>query len=64
MTRITVQCDFTQLYPNVDFCSGIIYEAMGFKPEMFTPLFAIPRTTGPPILCGQWKRRAASVRLL
>jgi citrate synthase len=35
-----------KLYPNVDFYSGIIYEAMGFKPEMFTVLFAIPRTAG------------------
>ena len=35
-----------KLYPNVDFYSGIIYEALGFKPEMFTVLFAIPRTAG------------------
>jgi citrate synthase len=35
-----------KLYPNVDFYSGIMYEAMGFKPEMFTVLFAIPRTVG------------------
>jgi len=35
-----------KLYPNVDFYSGIIYQAMGFKPEMFTALFAIPRTVG------------------
>ncbi len=35
-----------RLYPNVDFYSGIIYEAMGFRPEMFTVLFAIPRTSG------------------
>ncbi|MCL4402266.1 MAG: citrate synthase [Acidobacteria bacterium] len=35
-----------KLYPNVDFYSGIIYQAMGFKPSMFTVLFAIPRTTG------------------
>ncbi len=34
------------LYPNVDFYSGLIYEALGFKPEMFTVLFAIPRTAG------------------
>ena len=30
----------------MDFYSGIIYEAIGFKPEMFTVLFAIPRTVG------------------
>ena len=35
-----------KLYPNVDFYSGIIYQAMGFKPEIFTVLFAIPRTVG------------------
>jgi len=35
-----------KLYPNVDFYSGIIYEAMGFDSEMFTVLFAIPRTAG------------------
>lgn len=35
-----------RLYPNVDFCSGIIYQDMGFKPEIFTVLFAIPRTVG------------------
>ena len=35
-----------RLYPNVDFYSGIIYQAMGFRPEMFTVLFAIPRTAG------------------
>ncbi len=35
-----------KLYPNVDFYSGIIYQAMGFRPEMFTVLFAIPRTIG------------------
>ena len=35
-----------KLYPNVDFYSGIIYQAMGFDPKMFTVLFAIPRTVG------------------
>ncbi|MDQ1368340.1 MAG: citrate synthase, partial [Acidimicrobiaceae bacterium] len=35
-----------KLYPNVDFYSGLIYQAMGFPIEMFTVLFAIPRTTG------------------
>ena len=34
------------LYPNVDFYSGLIYQAMGFPIEMFTVLFAIPRTAG------------------
>jgi citrate synthase len=35
-----------KLYPNVDFYSGLIYEAMGFPQQMFTVLFAIPRTVG------------------
>ncbi|HYA67284.1 MAG TPA: citrate synthase [Acidimicrobiales bacterium] len=35
-----------RLYPNVDFYSGLIYQAMGFPLEMFTALFAIPRTAG------------------
>ena len=35
-----------KLYPNVDFYSGLIYQAMGFPVEMFTVLFAIPRSAG------------------
>jgi citrate synthase len=35
-----------KLYPNVDFYSGLIYQAMGFPMEMFTVLFAIPRMVG------------------
>ena len=35
-----------KLYPNVDFYSGLIYEAFQFPPEMFTVLFAIGRTPG------------------
>ena len=35
-----------KLYPNVDFYSGLIYQSMGFPSEMFTVLFAIPRTVG------------------
>ena len=35
-----------KLYPNVDFYSGLIYQALGFPVEMFTVLFAIPRMTG------------------
>ncbi len=49
LERIALEDDYfvkRKLYPNVDFYSGIIYEAMGFKPEMFTVLFAIPRTVG------------------
>ncbi len=49
LERIALEDDYfvqRKLYPNVDFYSGIMYQAMGFKPEMFTVLFAIPRTTG------------------
>jgi len=35
-----------KLYPNVDFYSGLIYQAMGFPTDMFTVLFAIPRVSG------------------
>jgi citrate synthase len=41
-----------KLYPNVDFYSGIIYQAMGFPVEMFPSLFAIGRTPG---WCAQWE---------
>jgi citrate synthase len=49
LERIALEDEYfvkRKLYPNVDFYSGIIYQAMGFKPAMFTPLFAIPRTAG------------------
>jgi citrate synthase len=49
LERIALEDEYfvkRKLYPNVDFYSGIIYEAMGFKPEVFTVLFAIPRTVG------------------
>jgi citrate synthase len=49
LERIALEDDYfvsRKLYPNVDFYSGIIYQAMGFQPEMFTVLFAIPRTAG------------------
>jgi citrate synthase len=49
LERIALQDEYfvqRKLYPNVDFYSGIMYQAMGFRPEMFTVLFAIPRTCG------------------
>jgi citrate synthase len=49
LERIALQDDYfvkRKLYPNVDFYSGIIYQAMGFPVEMFPVLFAIPRTVG------------------
>jgi len=41
-----IRCVKRKLYPNVDFYSSIIYQAMQFPPAMFTVLFAIPRTVG------------------
>jgi len=49
LERIALEDEYfvqRKLYPNVDFYSGIMYQAMGFHPEMFTVLFAIPRTIG------------------
>ena len=49
LERIALEDDYfvtRRLYPNVDFYSGIIYQAMGFPVEMFPVLFAIPRTSG------------------
>ncbi len=49
LERIALEDEYfvkRRLYPNVDFYSGIIYQAMGFTPRMFTVLFAIPRTAG------------------
>jgi len=45
-----------KLYPNVDFYSGIIYQAMGFPTDAFTLLFAIPRTSG---WIAQWREMLA-----
>ncbi|MGH3498591.1 MAG: citrate synthase [Nocardioidaceae bacterium] len=49
LEKIALEDDYfvsRRLYPNVDFYSGLIYEALSFPPEMFTVLFAIPRTAG------------------
>jgi citrate synthase len=49
LERIALEDDYfiqRKLYANVDFYSGLIYQAMGFPTEMFTVLFAIPRTSG------------------
>ncbi|TAK67631.1 MAG: citrate (Si)-synthase, partial [Dehalococcoidia bacterium] len=55
LEKIALEDDYfvsRKLYPNVDFYSGIIYQALGFSPEMFTVLFAIPRTAG---WVAQWR---------
>jgi citrate synthase len=49
LERIALEDEYfvsRNLYPNVDFYSGIIYEAMGFPVAMFPVLFAVPRTVG------------------
>ena len=54
LERIALEDEYftsRRLYPNVDFYSGLIYEALRFPPEMFTVLFAVPRTAG---WCAQW----------
>ncbi len=55
LERIALEDDFfieKKLYPNVDFYSGIILDAMGFPTSMFTPIFALARTVG---WISQWK---------
>ena len=49
LERIALEDEYfisRKLYPNVDFYTGIIYQAMGFPVDMFPVLFAIPRTVG------------------
>ena len=57
LERIALEDDYfvsRHLYPNVDFYSGIIYQAMGLPVEMFPVLFAIPRTSG---WLAQWEEQ-------
>ncbi|MBN2629633.1 MAG: citrate (Si)-synthase [Rhodobacteraceae bacterium] len=59
MERIALEDDYfvsKKLYPNVDFYSGIILDAMGFPTSMFTPIFALSRTVG---WISQWKEMIA-----
>ncbi|TMV82371.1 citrate (Si)-synthase [Thioclava sp. BHET1] len=59
LEKIALEDDFfvsKKLYPNVDFYSGIILEAMGFPTSMFTPIFALSRTVG---WISQWKEMIA-----
>jgi len=58
LERIALQDDYfvsRKLYPNVDFYSGLIYDSMQFPTDMFTVLFAIPRTAG---WLAQWNELA------
>jgi citrate synthase len=55
LERIALEDDYfieKKLYPNVDFYSGIILDAIGFPTSMFTPIFALARTVG---WISQWK---------
>ncbi|HVG49654.1 MAG TPA: citrate synthase, partial [Rubellimicrobium sp.] len=63
LERIALEDDYfvsRKLYPNVDFYSGIILEAMGFPTSMFTPIFAVARTVG---WISQWKEQLADPQL-
>ncbi|HJW13483.1 MAG TPA: citrate/2-methylcitrate synthase, partial [Thermoanaerobaculia bacterium] len=59
LERIALQDDYfvkRKLYPNVDFYSGLIYQAIGMPTAAFTVLFAIPRTSG---WISQWQEMLA-----
>ena len=59
LERIALEDEYfveRKLYPNVDFYSGIIYQAIGFPTDMFPVLFAIPRTVG---WMAQWREMMA-----
>ncbi len=59
LERIALEDEYfieRKLYPNVDFYSGIIYQALGFPVDMFPVLFAIPRTAG---WLAQWREMLA-----
>ena len=59
LERIALEDEYfvkRKLYPNVDFYSGLIYQAMGFPVDMFPVLFAIPRTAG---WLAQWEEMLA-----
>jgi citrate synthase len=63
LERIALEDEYfisKKLYPNVDFYSGIILEAMGFPTSMFTPIFALARTVG---WISQWKEQLADPQL-
>jgi citrate synthase len=63
LERIALEDDYfieKKLYPNVDFYSGIILDAIGFPTSMFTPIFALARTVG---WISQWKEQLADPQL-
>ena len=63
LEKIALEDDYfvqRKLYPNVDFYSGIILDAMGFPMSMFTPIFALSRTVG---WVTQWKEQISDAKL-
>ncbi|MCX7299496.1 MAG: citrate synthase [Rhodobacterales bacterium] len=63
LERIALEDEYfvsKKLYPNVDFYSGIILDAMGFPTSMFTPIFALARTVG---WISQWKEQLSDPQL-
>ena len=63
LERIALEDEYfvsKKLYPNVDFYSGIILEAMGFPTSMFTPIFALSRTIG---WISQWREMISDPEL-
>ncbi len=63
LERIAVEDEYfaeKKLYPNVDFYSGIILDAIGFPTAMFTPIFALARTVG---WVSQWKEQISDPQL-
>jgi citrate synthase len=63
LERIALEDDYfisKKLYPNVDFYSGIILDAMGFPTAMFTPIFALARTVG---WISQWQEQLSDPQL-
>ena len=63
LEKQALQDDYFQekkLFPNVDFYSGVILEAMGFPTSMFTPIFALSRTVG---WISQWKEQLSDPAL-
>lgn len=63
LEKIALEDDYfveKKLYPNVDFYSGIILDAMGFPTSMFTPIFALSRTVG---WIAQWHEMIADPKL-
>ncbi|PWG16389.1 citrate synthase [Salibaculum griseiflavum] len=63
LERIALEDEYfveKKLFPNVDFYSGIILEAMGFPTSMFTPIFALSRTVG---WVSQWKEQLSDPQM-